>query len=325
LGLDDRPVLIMDVVLLFPGQGSQKPGMGKDLVAAFPAAKAAFERADAALGVPLSQLCFEGPAEELTLTHNAQPALLTHGAAVWAATRDVMGANVVAAAGHSLGEFTAYHAAESLSLEDAVRVVRRRGELMYDSGQKRPGAMAAILGETNRPIEDICADASRDAGQVVPANYNCPGQLVVSGEEAGVERAMVLCKEAGAKRVIRLNVSGAFHSPLMESAADGLSEALDAASFDDPHFAVYANVNGEAVLQAPRAKALLLEQLSKPVRWTDEVRAITDRFPNALYVEMGPGNVLSGLVKKIAPSVNTMACGTSAEVQQLRELAVARG
>jgi [acyl-carrier-protein] S-malonyltransferase len=315
----------MDVVLLFPGQGSQKPGMGKDLVAAFPAAKAAFERADAALGVPLSQLCFEGPAEELTLTHNAQPALLTHGAAVWAATRDVMGANVVAAAGHSLGEFTAYHAAESLSLEDAVRVVRRRGELMYDSGQKRPGAMAAILGETNRPIEDICADASRDAGQVVPANYNCPGQLVVSGEEAGVERAMVLCKEAGAKRVIRLNVSGAFHSPLMESAADGLSEALDAALFDDPHFAVFANVNGEAVLQAPRAKALLLEQLSNPVRWTDEVRAITERFPNALYVEMGPGNVLSGLVKKIAPSVNTMACGTSAEVQQLRELAVARG
>src|SRR3954470_20677483 len=169
----------MDIVLLFPGQGSQKPGMGKDVADAFPAARAVFERADAALGTPLSRLCFEGPAEELTLTHNAQPALLTHGAAVWAATRDVIGANVVAAAGHSLGEFTAYHAATSLGLEDAVRVVRRRGELMYESGVKRPGAMAAILGETSRTIEEICAQASSEAGQVVPANYNCPGQLVI--------------------------------------------------------------------------------------------------------------------------------------------------
>src|SRR4051812_25325938 len=239
----------MDVVLLFPGQGSQKPGMGKDLVEAFPSAKDVFERADATLGASFSKLCFEGPADELTLTHNAQPALLAHGAAAWAATRDVIGASVVAAAGHSLGEFTAYHAAESLGLEDAVRVVRRRGELMYESGVKRPGAMAAILGDTNRPIEEICADATRDAGLVVPANYNCPGQLVISGEEAGVERAMALCKDAGAKRAIRLNVSGAFHSPLMESAAAGLASALEESSFDDPHFAVYANVNGEAVMR----------------------------------------------------------------------------
>lgn len=293
--------------------------MGKDVAAAFPAAREVFERADAALGAPLSTLCFEGPADELTLTHNAQPALLAHGAAVWAATRDVIGANVLAAAGHSLGEFTAYHAAESLSLEDAVRVVRRRGELMLESGTKRPGAMAAILGDTNRPIEDICADATREAGLVVPANYNSPGQLVISGEEAGVERAMALCKAAGAKRAIRLNVSGAFHSPLMESAASGLSEALDSAAFDDPHFAVYANVNGQPVLEAAEAKTLLLEQLAKPVRWTDEVLALTARFPNALYVEMGPGSVLSGLVRKIAPSVETFTCGTAAEVQQLRD------
>ena len=310
----------MDVVLLFPGQGSQKPGMAKDVVEAFPAARDVFDRVDAALGVQLSALCFEGPAEELTLTHNAQPALLAHGAAVWAATRDVIGASVVAAAGHSLGEFTAYHAAGSLSVEDAAKVVRKRGELMYESGVKRPGAMAAILGETNRPIEEICAEASREAGLVVPANYNCPGQLVISGEEAGVERAMALCKDAGAKRAIRLNVSGAFHSPLMESAADGLAQALDAASFGDPHFAVYANVNGEPVMQASRAKQLLLEQLSKPVRWTEEVQAITAKYPDALYVEMGPGNVLVGLVKKIAPSVKTATCGTAADIQQLREL-----
>jgi [acyl-carrier-protein] S-malonyltransferase len=297
--------------------------MGKDLVHAYPAAKAVFEQADAALGTDFSRLCFEGSADELTLTQNAQPALLTHGAAVWAATRDVLGASVVAAAGHSLGEFTAYHAAESLSLRDAVRVVRRRGDLMYESGVRKPGAMAAILGQTSRPIEAICLEATREAALVVPANYNSPEQTVVSGEEAGVERAMTLCKAAGAKRAIRLNVSGAFHSPLMESAAQGLAEALESVSFDNPHFAVYANVNAEAVLEATRAKQLLLQQLSTPVRWTDDVLAITRRFPSALYVEMGPGSVLTGLVRKIAPTVNTANCGTAAEVQRLRELAAA--
>ena len=309
----------MDIVLLFPGQGSQKPGMAEDVVQTFSAARDIFERVDAALGISLSRLSFEGPAEELTLTHNAQPALLAHGAAVWAATRDVIGANVVAAAGHSLGELTAYHAAESLDVEDAVRIVRRRGELMYESGIERPGAMAAILGETSQSIEAICERATHDAGLVVPANYNSPGQVVISGEEAGVERAMTLCKEAGARRAIRLNVSGAFHSPLMESAAAGLVEVLERASFDDPHFAVYANVNAESVTSAERAKELLLEQLSRPVRWTDEVRAMVKRFPDALYVEMGPGSVLVGLMKKIAPSAKTATCGTAAEVEQLRE------
>jgi [acyl-carrier-protein] S-malonyltransferase len=311
----------MDVVLLFPGQGSQKPGMGKDVADTYPAARDAFERADAALGTPLSQLCFEGPADELTLTHNAQPALLTHGAAVWAAVRDVIGANVLAAAGHSLGELTAYHAAGSMTHEDAVRVVRRRGELMYQSGLERPGAMAAILGDTSRPIEAICAQATEEAGTVVPANYNCPGQVVLSGEIAGVDRAMELCKEAGAKRAIKLNVSGAFHSPLMESAVGGLAEALDRASFSDPHFAVYANVNAEPVIAANRAKELLLRQLSSPVRWTDEILAMAAKYPEALFVEMGPGNVLVGLVKKIAPHVKTATCGTAAEVAQLRERA----
>jgi len=315
----------MDVVLLFPGQGSQKPGMGKDLVEAFPSAKDVFERADATLGASFSKLCFEGPADELTLTHNAQPALLAHGAAVWAATRDVVGAQVVATAGHSLGELTAYHAAESLSLEDALRVVRRRGELMYESGVKRPGAMAAILGDPNRSIEEICADASREAGLVVPANYNSPGQVVISGEEAGVERAMSLCKDAGAKRAIRLNVSGAFHSPLMESAVEGLREALTRATFENPHFPVYANVNAEPVLDAARGKQVLLDQLSKPVRWTAEIQAMAARYPNATYIEMGPGSVLAGLVKKIAPSLKTMTCGTAAEVEQLRQLAMTAG
>jgi len=311
----------MDIVLLFPGQGSQKPGMGRDLADAHPAARDVFERADAALGFALSRMCFEGPADELTLTHNAQPALLAHGAALWAVARDVIASSVVAAAGHSLGEFTAYAVAESFILEDALRIVRRRGELMYEAGVARPGTMAAILGEVTRPIEEICAEATREAGLVVPANFNSPGQLVLSGEDAGVERAMALCKEAGAKRAVRLNVSGAFHSPLMESASEGLAQALDSVSFADPRFAVYANVDGSAVTDARRARTLLLRQLASPVRWTDEVLAITTRYPDALYIEMGPGNVLAGLVKKIAPSVKTMTCGTAAEVAQLTEVA----
>jgi [acyl-carrier-protein] S-malonyltransferase len=311
----------MDVVLLFPGQGSQKPGMGKDLADAYSAAREVFSHADDALGAALSTLCFEGPADELTLTHNAQPALLAHGAAAWAAVRDRIGANVVATAGHSLGEFTAYHAAESLAREDAVRLVRRRGELMHDSGTRRPGAMAAILGDTNRPIEDICADATRDAGEVVPANYNAPGQIVISGEIEGVERAMALCKEAGAKRAMRLNVSGAFHSPLMESASRGLGEALANVEFSDPHFPIYANVSAEPVLRADRGQSLLLQQLSSPVRWTDVIGRLAERFPHALYVEMGPGSVLVGLVRKIAPALRTATCGTAAEVEQLRAVA----
>lgn len=311
----------MDVVLLFPGQGSQKPGMGKDLADAYPAARAVFDAADAALGTSLSKLCFEGPAEELTLTHNAQPALLAHGAAVWAVARERIGPHVRAAAGHSLGEFTAYHAAGTLSLDDALRLVRRRGELMYESGVRRPGAMAALLGDLNEPIEAICARATAEAGLVSPANYNCPGQLVISGEEAGVERAMAMAKEAGVTRAIKLNVSGAFHSALMETALDGLTQASEKTTFTNPRFPVFANVNAEAVTLGDRARQLLLQQLTRPVRWTEEITAMAERFPEALYVEMGPGSVLTGLVKKIAPSVKTMTCGTAAEVKQLLEAA----
>src|SRR5256714_11955808 len=169
----------MDIVLLFPGQGSQKPGMGKDLAEAFPIAKAVFGEVDAALGADLSRLCFQGPAEELTATRNAQPALFAHGAAVWALVRDSVFPHVRAAAGHSLGEFTAYHAADSISLPGAARLVRRRGELMYDTGQSRPGAMAAILGTTTVPIEDICQRASKEAGVVVPGNINTDEAVVI--------------------------------------------------------------------------------------------------------------------------------------------------
>jgi [acyl-carrier-protein] S-malonyltransferase len=307
----------MNVVLLFPGQGSQKPGMAKDLVDALPAAREAFAAVDAALGESLSTLCFDGPAETLTLTHNAQPALLTHGAAAWASVRDRIGPHVRAAAGHSLGEFTAYHAAGAFDAAEGARLVRRRGELMHDSGVQRPGTMAAILGDVAGGIEALCAKASADGGCVVPANYNTAGQVVISGEVPAVERAMELAKAAGAKRAIRLNVSGAFHSPLMAVARDGLAEALERTRLRDPDFPVYANVNAEPVRSASEARLLLLEQLTAPVKWTQVVERLAADYPDALYVEMGPGNVLTGLVKKIAPSVQTMTCGTVAEVEQL--------
>jgi [acyl-carrier-protein] S-malonyltransferase len=313
----------MQVVLLFPGQGSQKPGMAKDLADTFPAAKATLDAADKALGLSLSKIMFEGPAEELTLTHNAQPALLAHGAAIWSVVKEKVAPKTVAAAGHSLGEFTAYHAAGSLSIEDAVKLVRRRGELMYETGVKVPGTMAALLGETSRPIEEICDEATKAAGTVVPANYNCPGQLVISGEAAGVDKAMELAKASGAKRAIKLNVSGAFHSPLMQPARDGLREALEKAQFSDPKFDVFANVNAQPVRDAATARQRLLDQLVSPVRWTEEIAEMAKRHPDATYVEMGPGNVLVGLVKKIAPNVKTMTCGTAGEVNALLEAVAA--
>ncbi len=302
--------------LLFPGQGSQKPGMAKDLVEAFPAAREVFARADEALGARLSTLCFDGPAEELTLTHNAQPALLAHGAAVWAVVKERLAAKVQGAAGHSLGEFSAYHAAGALPLEDAVRLVRRRGELMYETGVQVPGAMAAILGTLARPIEEICREAGAQ-GVVVPANYNNTDQIVISGEVAAVEAAMELAKAAGAKRALRLQVSGAFHSPLMQPAAAGLSAALQQAHWRAPEVPVWSNVTAEAVGDATTAQQLLLQQLTAPVRWVEVVRNVAARFPGTTFVEMGPGAVLSGLVKRLAPDCKTMTCGTVAEVEAL--------
>lgn len=305
-----------NLLLLFPGQGSQKPGMAKDLAAAFPAARATWDAVDDAVGAGLSRIAFEGPAEELTLTHNAQPALLAHGAAVWAVVRDAISARVVGAAGHSLGEFSAFHAAGSLGLADAARLVRRRGELMLESGTARPGAMAAVLGDLNRPIDEICVEASA-AGVVVPANYNAVEQTVISGEVAGVEQAMELAKAAGAKRTVRLNVSGAFHSPLMESAAAGLAAALQAVTWSDPAVPVFSNVTAEPVSDAATARDLLLRQLTSPVRWVSVVRAMAAAHPDATFVEMGPGNVLTGLLKRLAPAHAARTCGTVAEIEAL--------
>jgi [acyl-carrier-protein] S-malonyltransferase len=310
----------VDIVLLFPGQGSQKPGMGKDLAEAFPVARGVFGEVDAALGADLSRLLFEGPADELTSTRNAQPALFAHGAAVWAVTKEALRPHVRAAAGHSLGEFTAYHAADAISLPGAARLVRRRGELMYETGTSRPGTMAAILGATTTPIAELCARATKEAGLVVPANYNTDEQTVISGEIAGVERAMELAKEAGAKRAIKLPVSGAFHSPLMEPAVVGLTNEIATSAFTDPIFPVFSNVSAEASTTAVDAKDLLLRQLTSPVLWSSEMRNIAARYPDALYVEMGPGNVLSGLMSRLVKGARTFSCGTRAETEKLLQM-----
>jgi [acyl-carrier-protein] S-malonyltransferase len=307
----------VDVVLLFPGQGSQKPGMGKELAGAFPGARDVFDEVDDALSFPLSALCFEGPAEELTLTHNAQPALLAHGAAAWKVVGDALRPHVRAAAGHSLGEHTAYHAAGSTTLTDAARLVRRRGQLMFDEGLARPGAMAAILGKLDQTVDSLCEQATRDAGVVVPANYNTDEQIVVSGEVGGVERVMQLAKDAGAKRVLRLPVSGAFHSPLMEPAEKGLREALASTSFAEPAFPVFSNVTEKESAGAADARELLATQLTSPVRWAGEIRNVASRFPEALFVELGPGAVLTGLLSRIVPCARGVACGTPAEVERL--------
>lgn len=310
----------MEIVLLFPGQGSQKPGMGKDLADAFPEARRVFEEVDEALGFGLSELCFEGPAEDLTATLNAQPALLAHGAAVWAVLRARLSPLVCAAAGHSLGEHTAYHAAGSTALADAARLVRRRGQLMYETGVTRPGAMAAVLGSFDGSIESLCELASRDGGLVVPANYNTAEQVVVSGEVKGVERLMELARLHGARRAMRLPVSGAFHSPLMEPALEGFREAVMTTTFAEPEFPVYSNVTGEASASADDARDLLVRQLTSPVRWAGEVERIAGRLPEALFVEMGPGNVLTGLLGRIVPAARGFACGTPSDVKKLLTL-----
>lgn len=296
--------------------------MGQDLCAVYPAARSVFQAAGETIGADFFRVLMTGSAEELTKTINAQPALLTHGAAVWAVVRDAIGSHVVAAAGHSLGEFTAYHAADALALPEAVQLVRTRGSLMYDAGQRRPGAMAAILGDMDIPAEEVCALASTD-GVVVPANYNSPGQLVISGEVVCVERAMLLAKEHGAKRAIRLNVSGAFHSPLMGEAAVGLETALDLAHLADPRFPIYSNVNAQPIHDAALARRLLVEQLTSPVQWAREMEALTSLHPDAIYAEMGPGAVLKGLMKKIAPNVRVVTCGTAAEVDALLAMVAA--
>jgi [acyl-carrier-protein] S-malonyltransferase len=289
--------------------------MGKDLAERFPAARDTFAAIDEALGSSLSRLMWHGPEDELTLTHNTQPAILAHSAAVLAVIGERLG-SPGAGAGHSLGEYSAHVAAGSLSPVDAARLVRRRGQLMLAAGQERPGAMAAVLGLATGEVQAACDEASGPEGIAVPANLNAPDQTVISGDPAGVTRAGERCKARGAKRVIPLKVSGAFHSPLMAPAVDGLLEALTEATFADPAFPVIANASGEAVRTGVDAKRLLADQLTAPVRWVACMQAAAQLAPDATFLEIGPGNVLAGLLKRIVPTAKSVTLGTADELER---------
>jgi [acyl-carrier-protein] S-malonyltransferase len=292
--------------------------MGKDLGAAFPAAREVFQAVDDALGVALSKLMWDGPEDELTLTHNAQPAILTHSLAVWAVVEPAL--NAVAGAGHSLGEYSAYAAAGALSATDAARLVRRRGELMYDAGQARPGTMAAVIGLEAGQVSDVCAEASEEGDVVVAANLNAPDQAVISGDPGAVERAGERLKESGAKRVLPLKVSGAFHSPLMEPAAEGLRTELAGVEFAEPAFPVIANASAEPVRDAAAARTLLGQQLTAPVRWVESMqRAVAEAGDEVTFVEVGPGAVLSGLLRRIERGTQSVALGTADQLNTFME------
>ena len=313
--------VVAATVWLCPGQGAQKVGMGKDLAERFPAARETFQAIDQALGFGLSRLMFEGPEEELTATHNAQPAILAHSAAVFAVVGPRAGAGA-AAAGHSLGEYSAYVTAGALAPTEAATLVRRRGELMHQAGTERPGTMAAVLGLATADVEAACRDSSTGGEVVVAANLNAPDQTVISGDPAAVARAGDACKARGAKRVIALKVSGAFHSPLMGPAANQLRVALERAPFRDPGFPVIANATAEPVRDAGRARRLLGDQLTTAVRWVGCMqRAGELAGGDARFIEIGPGTVLAGLVKRTVPGANALSLGTADEVTRFLEAA----
>jgi len=308
------------VVLLCPGQGAQRVGMGKDLAERFPAAREVFEAVDEALGFGLSRLAWDGPEADLTLTHNAQPAILAHTLAVHAAVGDRL--QPVAAAGHSLGEYSAYATAGSLALADAARLVRRRGELMLEAGRGRPGTMAAVLGLAGEAVGDACREASAAGEVAVAANFNAPDQTVISGDPAAVERAGERCKAAGAKRVLPLKVSGAFHSPLMAPAQEDLKAELERVAFADPRFPVIANAAAQPARDAKTARRLLGEQLTAPVRWVEGMRMAAEVAGSGVtFLEMGPGSVLTGLVKRILPQAAALSLATADDVERFLEQA----
>jgi [acyl-carrier-protein] S-malonyltransferase len=302
-----------NVAFVFPGQGSQYVGMGKALCEASQAARRIFQQADEVLGFSLSRLCFEGPEEELQDTINAQPAILTVSVACLAALRErweAMGRAVspVAMAGHSLGEFTALVAAGSLEFSDALRLVRERGRLMKESGEHRPGGMAAIVGLNEAALEEICA-AAQEVGVLVLANANSPEQRVISGERGALERAVQLARARGAKAVI-LPITIASHSPLMQRAAVLFAEMLANIQMRDPEVPVVANITGQILTTAEEIRRELHDHLLRPVEWTRSVGEMIEGGVDT-FLEIGPGQVLSRLIKRISRDVRTLSLGDS--------------
>jgi [acyl-carrier-protein] S-malonyltransferase len=300
--------------LVFPGQGSQFVGMGRDLCERFPAARRVFEEADAVLGFSLTRLCFEGPEAELTDTWNAQPAILTMSAACLTVVQERAPGRWKPSlvAGHSLGEYTALWAAGVLDFASALRLVRERGRLMKEAGECQPGAMAAVLGMPTGPLREVCAQV----GEVWVANDNSPGQVVVSGKKDALEEALQLAKERGAKRAIPLAVSIASHSPLMTSAAESLAVTIGKLTLSPAVPPVVANVTAAPVTEPADVRLELIRQLTSPVRWVESVQYMIAQGVRS-FVEIGPKNVLSRLINQIDPGVSTLSVGSVTDVEAL--------
>jgi [acyl-carrier-protein] S-malonyltransferase len=302
---------------VFPGQGSQAVGMGKELAEAFPVAQETFGQADEILDFALSALCFEGPAESLNDTYNTQPALFVCGIAALRVLQSKLPDAVPAfVAGHSLGEFTALAAAGALSFEDGLRLVRERGRLMKLAGEQNPGAMAALLGLDADVVRDLCQRASTETGGVlILANDNCPGQIVISGDNAALDRGLELAKEAGAKRAVKLAVSIAAHSPLMKTVADEFRQVLAKTTFNEPTVPVYANVTAQPLNTVESIRDELGSQLTQSVRWTESVQAMIAAGAET-FLEFGSGDVLGGLLRRIDRSKSGVAVNNLSNMEQ---------
>ncbi|GGD68657.1 ACP S-malonyltransferase [Paenibacillus nasutitermitis] len=298
---------------VFPGQGAQAVGMGKEAFDTIEASRAIFERADEALGFKLSDLIFQGPDDALKQTANTQPALLTVSIALLEAFR-ARGIEADYAAGHSLGEYSALVAAGVLSFEDAVRTVRARGEFMEQAVPSGQGAMAAVLGAERGDLDALCKAVTADTAAVELANINCPGQIVISGTAAGVQAVVERGKEAGAKRVIPLEVSGPFHSSLMKPAAAKLADVLSAIQMGDASMPVIANVTAGPVVEAAEIRRLLAEQVYSPVLWEDSIRYLIEQGVDT-FIEIGSGTVLAGLIKKIDKTVKIISINSAASIE----------
>lgn len=301
------------VAFVFPGQGSQYVGMGKDLYETSSAAREFFDEADSLLGISLSKLCFEGPEGELRQTKVQQPAIFVHSVVLTTLLQNIKPDMV---AGHSLGEYSALVCAGALSFEDGLKLVQLRGELMQRACQENPGTMAAIIGLDASIVDEICREAS-NAGIVQSANFNSPGQIVISGSIAGVRKAMELARSRGARIVKELAVSGAFHSPLMRSAEEGLQKALDEARISDAYLPVYANVTAKPVKRADDIRKLLCQQITSPVRWQGSISNMI-RDGATKLVEVGPGEVLQGLIKRIDRSVEVLGVDKFGDVAKVQ-------
>ena len=305
---------------LFPGQGSQVVGMGADFARSYDIARETFEQADDILGFDFSTLCWEGPADELDRTVNTQPALYVCSIAIWRVLRELLPEFAPGwMAGHSLGEFTALTAADALGFEDGVRLVYARGRFMQKAGEANPGAMAALLALDIEQVEALCAQISADTGlTVVLANDNCPGQAVVSGDIAAVDRLIELAAKSGAKRAVKLAVSVAAHSPLMASALEGFLEVVQSTDFSPPTVPVYSNVRAQPLLTAAEIRTEMDQQLTQTVRWTESMRAIVDAGAQT-FIEIGANTVLTGLMRRIDRSKRRLNLNTVEALEKFLE------